>query len=409
MGKPRPEGFVGTEIRATEQAEAEGSEPDEQDGSEPEASAFAPPPRTDESASKPEENSEAAPSPDQSPQAMNQALDECLLQAIKTRIKDKDLPIIGNTLYAQHMRPCRRAGSNIDVKVSGFKKLAAFLAHAEELGWIALKKNSPEPVLTKVFRDHPDIREWKPWPKDATAEAAEGGESSNGGPPQASIEVELVWKMAKMKPLLEALKESAPDVAEDGCCTKADCVEVLKRYVDSRELWLKNNKKRIGPDGLLQGLIGEKKDDPSGSSGFALESLADRLLGTLPICHRVAAPVSGAAGGMKRSVRTGKPPVVQVRTDQRRGHNVTLVHGLEAYGVDMDALASCLQKALATSVTVEEASGSTQQAVVVQGFWDVAMVEWLGKVGVPPDSIQHQAKKGQGQKKAKQGSNIVKS
>merc|ERR1711974_383601 len=96
------------------------------------------------------------------------------------------------------------------------------------------------------------------------------------------------------------------------------------------------------------------------------------------------------------------------RTDTRRGHSVTLVHGLEAYGVDLEALASTLQKALATSVAVEEATATCQPGIMVQGFWDQAVVDWLGRVGVPGESVQNQAKKGQTQKKAKQASNIVK-
>jgi len=85
-----------------------------------------------------------------------------------------------------------------------------------------------------------------------------------------------------------------------------------------------------------------------------------------------------------------------------------LVHGLEGYGVDQEAFAACLQKALASSTTVEEAAPGQQAGVMVQGLWDVAVGEWLGKIGIPSESIQQQAKKGLQQKKVKQASNIVK-
>ncbi|CAE7570676.1 Eif2d, partial [Symbiodinium pilosum] len=80
-----------------------------------------------------------------------------------------------------------------------------------------------------------------------------------------------------------------------------------------------------------------------------------------------------------------------------------------AYGVNMEAFASALQKALASAAAVEEASPTQAAGIMVQGFWDVAAVEWLVKVGIPQECVQHQAKKGQQQKKAKQASNIVKS
>ncbi|CAJ1335960.1 unnamed protein product [Effrenium voratum] len=323
-------------------------------------------------------------------------------KALKVRIKDRDLPLAGNALYAQHMRPCRRAGSNIDVKASSFKKLSTFLSHAEEKGWLALKKNSADPVVTRIFRDHPDLVGWKPWPKHVTAEAEEG-EGQESSAPSASIQIELVWKVGKL-PLLEALKLEAP---QDGCWTRDECTAALKSYVDSRELWLKNNRKRIGMDALLTSFLAFEE---APSASFSLESLSDLLLRTLPACHRVTAPKKGgAAGGFKQYVRPGKPPTVQVRTDTRRGHHVTLIHGLEAYGVDMQALAALLQKALASSAVVEEASEVTAAAVMVQGFWDMAVMEWLAKAGIPTESIMHQAKKGQQQKKTKQASNIVKS
>jgi len=304
------------------------------------------------------------------------------------------------------MRPCRRAGWNIDVKVTPFKKLATFLAHAEEQGWLALKKNSADPIVTRIFRDHPDVSGWKPWPKEVTAEAEEAakGTHDSTSATSASIQIEVVWRIGKLKPLLEALKQDPP---ADGCWTKENCTDALKSYVDSRTLWLKNNRKRIGPDALICSLLDSDPEEVTTSS-FSLDGLADHVVKTLPLCHRVTAPQGGAAGGVKRYVRPGKPPVVQVRTDTRRGHHVTLVHGLEAYGVDMQALAATLQKVLASAAAVEEAGPTQAAAVMVQGFWDIAVVEWLAKAGIPSESILHQAKKGQQQKKVKQATNVVK-
>ncbi|CAE7943327.1 Eif2d [Symbiodinium necroappetens] len=434
MGSPRPDGFVGAEIQPTEATEVQASAPAEAQGY---------PPTTEVDAAKDSEESGAKAGPD-----MDKALEETLLQAIKTRIKDRDLPMAGNVVYTQHMRPCRRAGSNIDVKVSSFKKLGAFLAHAEdlqgsksrdaqgkpraaltmrhkackkcvitititrpsmatifivgmqELGWIAMKKSS-DPVMTRIFRDHPDIREWKPWPKHVvTAEADEAPAEAAGKDancPSAAIQIELVWKIVKLKPILEVLKAEMPS---DECWTREEfpSSEVVCRRS------LKNNRKRIGPDPLLHSALQTPSEESAAS--MSPDAVTDNILRTLPLCHRVTAPQGGAAGGLKTSVRPGKPPSVQVRTDTRRGHNVTLIQGLEAYGVNMEAFASSLQKALASAAVVEEASPTQAACVMVQGFWDVAVMDWLVKVGIPSECILHQAKKGQQQKKAKQASNI---
>lgn len=418
-GSPRPDGFVGDTIQAT-QSVADGGADDSSEGEDAEQAAL-PPTGTSENQvpineceADREEGDRHDPAGifeiQPSPESMSNALDECLFQAIKSRLKDKDLPMSGNALYAQHMRPCRRVGTTIDVKASTFKKLVTFLAHCDEMGWIALKKNAAEPTVTKVFRDHPDVREWRPWPKSETAEAADVTTGSGEGK-LSSIEVEPVWRIAKLKSLVDALGVETAKVMDegDGHCTRSECSAALKNYADRKELWQKNNRKRIGLDDLLQGLVSGSKGGDDWATAHSLEGLTDKILANLPPCHRVLVPQGGAIGGFKKSVRSGKPPVVQVRTDTRRGHSVTLIHGLEAYGVDMDALAACLQKALATSVAVEEASAQIQAGIMVQGFWDKACSQWLEKIGVPSESVQNAAKKGQQQKKVKQGSNIVKS
>lgn len=413
-GSRRPAGFVGDEVRATEEPAAASADVGAAGGrADAPPTSFAPPARScadaagaaDEQAEDAADAAQDESSEQQTPEAMSKAMEECLLQAIKTRVKDKDLPIAGNALYAQHLRPCRRAGTNIDVKTSSFKKLVTFLAHCEESGWIALKKNSPEPVVTKIFRDHPDVIEWKPWPRSATAEAEQSSGAGGSSGAVASIEVQPVWRVgAKAKPLLEALGGEGPGAPEDGCWSREECAQVCRLYADKKQLWAPNNKKRLAPDAVLQGLLGAA----AGGANLSLDGLVEQVLGGMKPAHRVAAPQGGAVGGIRRTVRDGKPPVVRVRTDTRKGHSVTLVHGLEAYGVDLEAFASCLTKALATSVAVEEAAPTVEPGIMVQGFWDVAVVAWLGKVGVPTESVQHQAKKGQTQKKAKQATNIVK-
>ena len=48
-------------------------------------------------------------------------------QALRTRVKDKDLPMLASHFYATHMLPARPAGTSVDLKRSSFKKLAGLL------------------------------------------------------------------------------------------------------------------------------------------------------------------------------------------------------------------------------------------------------------------------------------------
>merc|ERR1719428_2000934 len=127
---------------------------------------------------------------------------------------------------------------------------ANFFSYLDSEGLIALKKNSKDPVITKIVRDHPDLREWEPWSE--TAEATEKAEatSANGGyapkavPVAATIRVEAVWKVdKKVGSIVEAIGESTEEY-----WSQPRCVEVMQRYADQKKLWKENNKKRFNLD-----------------------------------------------------------------------------------------------------------------------------------------------------------------
>jgi hypothetical protein len=111
---------------------------------------------------------------------MNLVLMECFLQAISTRVMAWNLPIKGTTLYTQHMRPCRRIGTSLNVRESTYHYFGAFLTHLETLGLLRLKKGETDAVIEDICRDHPEILSWQPWPDKATVEDVEkkGIESS---------------------------------------------------------------------------------------------------------------------------------------------------------------------------------------------------------------------------------------
>merc|ERR1719502_1297553 len=48
-------------------------------------------------------------------------------------------PIKGSNLYVRHMRPCRPAGTSVDVKDSNFRNLGTFLQFLEAEGLLRLK------------------------------------------------------------------------------------------------------------------------------------------------------------------------------------------------------------------------------------------------------------------------------
>jgi hypothetical protein len=97
-------------------------------------------------------------------QEMDETLMDCFLQSVTTRVKDRDLPIMGTTLYGRHMRMSRRIGTSCDVKDSNFVWLRPFLESLEDDGMLELKPEVKDPTVIWINRNHPLIRKWQAWP-----------------------------------------------------------------------------------------------------------------------------------------------------------------------------------------------------------------------------------------------------
>jgi len=55
--------------------------------------------------------------------SMDELLEAALLLALRRTVKDKDLPMLASTFYAQHMQPLKPRGLAIDIKQSNHKKV----------------------------------------------------------------------------------------------------------------------------------------------------------------------------------------------------------------------------------------------------------------------------------------------
>jgi len=77
-------------------------------------------------------------------------------------------PIKGSNLYVKHMRPCRDAGTSVDVKDSSFKFLGTFLEFLEAEGLLSLRPGLTDPVVTGI--NFEACRKYK-YPPTATPQA----------------------------------------------------------------------------------------------------------------------------------------------------------------------------------------------------------------------------------------------
>merc|ERR1719191_1095102 len=92
-------------------------------------------------------------------QKMDQVLMECFLKAVKTSVRDNELPMMGTTLYGKHMRAVsKRSGISCDVKDSSYVWLRPFLDALEEDKLLKLKPEQKDPMVIWINREHPSVR-----------------------------------------------------------------------------------------------------------------------------------------------------------------------------------------------------------------------------------------------------------
>ncbi|CAH2066750.1 unnamed protein product [Thlaspi arvense] len=312
-----------------------------------------------------------------SPEEVDALLDQCLLQALHTTLKEKDLPIPGSTLWANHVLPCRPSGITLDIKKSSHKKLSKWLQSKASGGMISVKedKHKKEIVLISVNRRHPDYSSFKPEKKKA-----EVSESRGDRPTTAQAQSEKVLE------IMEVYKPSTHNsaifasVGEDKgrLYTASEASDVVFRYIEKENLVKPTNKSMVVLDPILCDALfkGAIKKGSAYPSEIHKKDVAPTFIGRMQPNHLVMR-------GGEPVVRKGAIKPVQIMTERRQGNKkVTKVSGIETFLIDPDSFGSELQKKFACSTSVGELPGKKGSEVLIQGgvIDDVAryMVEHYG-------------------------------
>eukprot|EP00249_Psilotum_nudum_P022291 c28459_g1_i1 orf=369-2228(-) len=294
---------------------------------------------------------------------MDALLDRCLLQALHTTVKEKDLPMPGSTLWSAHILACRPPGSTVDIKKSSHKKLSKWLHTKSSLGLISAKedKHKKEVMLLGINRGHPIYLAFKPEKKVPPSEAV-CTVSSNSDAQQsvAQVEVVEVWKPSShVTPIFEAVGADL-----NKFYTAAEASDIVFAYVEKENLVKQSDKAIVVLDAILCDSLykGTVKRGTSYPTEIHKKDLSLTFLGRMQAHHKVSR-------GNESVVRKGVLKCVQIMTERRQGNKkVTRVTGMESFLVDADALATELQKKFACSTSVAELPGKKgQNEVLVQG------------------------------------------
>uniref|UniRef100_A0A1J3IAG1 Eukaryotic translation initiation factor 2D n=1 Tax=Noccaea caerulescens TaxID=107243 RepID=A0A1J3IAG1_NOCCA len=312
-----------------------------------------------------------------SPEEVDALLDQCLLQALHTTLKEKDLPIPGSTLWANHVLPCRPPGLTLDIKKSSHKKLSKWLQSKASTGMIAVKedKHKKEIVLISVNRKHPNYSSFKPEKKKAEISESSGERSTAQAQSDKMLEIVEVYKPSIHNSAIFA------SVGEDKgrLYTASEASDVVFKYIEKENLVKPTNRSMVVLDPVLCDALfkGAIKKGSAYPSEIHKKDVGSTFVGRMQPNHVVM------RGGGEPVVRKGAVKPVQIMTERRQGNKkVTKVSGIETFLIDPDSFGSELQKKFACSTSVGELPGKKGYEVLIQGgvIDDVAryMVEHYG-------------------------------
>ncbi|KAL1433438.1 hypothetical protein MTO96_012556 [Rhipicephalus appendiculatus] len=295
-------------------------------------------PATAEAQPEPTEDAKEEEQVEETTDTMDALLESCVLSALRSKLP---LPLLASSLYSGHVLPRCPPGRQLDIRRTSYKKLSTYLSHLQSEGLLALKETSPGvQSIVSVRREHPRLRGF------AQMELPPAEPPKGDGYRFPTIR-ELRSITAAVLPLFPGRRA------------------VIRSYVKENELQDPDDKSLVKMDPRLSDAAA------CSSEKLSWEELFSRVMSRMQPAHE----------------RTGNK-------------KVTLVEGLESYGIDVANLAHEVQVGVAASVSVTPLANGKQQ-VLVQGN-QVAFMERLltgSSYGVPRKylkGLEHAAGKKKG-------------
>ncbi|XP_029428819.1 eukaryotic translation initiation factor 2D [Rhinatrema bivittatum] len=290
---------------------------------------------------------------------MDELLLQCFFQALKSKVKKSDLPLLTSTFLRNHMFSCCPEGKQMDIKKSSYKKLSKFLQCMQQRKILQVRELSKGvESIVDVDWKCPEIRGFVALDAACGAPAIEKSKEGSGGhlyhPPDI---VPLYGISAKMLPLFQETGRRKGDVL-----SSSDVRSVVINYVKTNELVDEENKNFVSIDPILCDCVLEKSEQ-SDTTRLKWEDLLSRCMERLQPFHQVT------FHGQKPLVRKGSLEPIDISVAQRASNKkVTLIRNLELYGLDPHAVATVLQQRVQASAMVTALPGSKDRAQVqIQG------------------------------------------
>ncbi|ORX35611.1 hypothetical protein BD324DRAFT_642848 [Kockovaella imperatae] len=337
---------------------------------------------------------------DLSPSDISTLLNQALYQTLSTS-ESLSFPMPASTLYSAHIFPNRPAyipkaqRDEVVIGKSEWKKLTKWMKEISKDGVIKMKESKGEIVVQGYDAKHMALQTHKPFltvseeearaTKKATREAAEATGAEASGSKGKSRHIEELWRPSGSGIAFWEAAGVETTTLQPSSQLKAS----FEDYVNRNSLSDPSDRRMIVLDDSLAKAIGVKMG--SSESRLVREEVIRRL--------RSGVSWSVSIDGV---VKKGamQPVLISVKTRQGR-KTVTLISGLETFGIDLEDFAEELKKLCAGSTAIQPLQGASPKLnlreIMVQGTQTKIVTDALVDKGVPKRYI----KEGDGDKKKK--------
>ncbi|XP_014776096.1 eukaryotic translation initiation factor 2D isoform X1 [Octopus bimaculoides] len=277
---------------------------------------------------------------------MDSLLRHCFLCALKSKVKEKELPIMTINFYRNHMKAFCPEGKTLEVKKSSYKKLSKFLQEMQDNDFIKVApKSKGVDEIIWLNKDHAKLRDLIV--PDITEQAKE---SEDDFQLPKITEIRIVTAA-----VLPVLKEYGYD--KGSTMLPADVRTVITDYVKKNQLPFDKSQSMVQLDPVLAEIVLRSGENNKFYLGW--KDLISRFMKNMQVAHELKIP--GKVPILKKGPLQNINIEVQKRASNKR---VTIVRNLESLGICPEEFAHHVSVGVACSTSVFQETG---KHVLIQG------------------------------------------
>ena len=261
-------------------------------------------------------------------------------------IKDKDLPMLSSSFYANHVLQHRPPDTMIQLKQTYYKKFGTYLIHQQNCGLLTLsqdkKDNNPAGYLKSINRAHEDLRGIR---KTKTEELP-------GAKMQKVVSLFVVphyfVSLMRLDPDdVKAANAKSEERRGTSMLTSPEVRAILEKYCNENDLISVDATDVTLNAPLTDALY--KKSKASAPDSLSRKELNDAWTAKMEPAYAVVQ----MPGSRITKLARGTPPMIQMEVSRLGGNKlVTRVRGMEEYGIDGEAFCKDVSKRFACAGTV---------------------------------------------------------